>query len=95
MSLFVKHVADKQQFPVFLSRNGRHCHAYSLYGVFPRTLGQGISVAYVRKKNTRSDHVTRNALAARNNEAYGQGNDRQSFCTVLHYWTREFCYWQF
>ena len=32
---------------------------------------------------TRSDHVTRNALAARNNEAYGQGNGRQSFRTVL------------
>ena len=28
---------------------------------------------------TRSDHVTRNALAVRNNAAYGQGNGRQSF----------------
>ena len=37
------------------------------------------------EKNTRSDHVTRNALAARNNEAYGQGNGRESFCTVLRY----------
>ena len=26
------------------------------------------------EKKTRSDHVTRNALVARNNEAYGQGN---------------------
>ena len=50
MSLFVKHVADKQQFPVFLCRYGRHCHAYSLYGIFPRNPGQGISVAYLRKK---------------------------------------------
>ena len=53
------------------------------YGVFPRNLGQGISVAYLRK--TRSDHVIRNALAARNHETYGQGNGRQSFCTVLRY----------
>ena len=74
MSLFVRHVADKQQFPVFLWR----C------GVFPRNLSQGISVAYLKKK-TRSDHVTRNASAARNNEAYRQGNGRQSFCTVLRY----------
>ena len=48
---------------------------------------------------TRSDHVTRKALAARNNEAYGQGNGRQSFRTVFRYhykhWTREFCYWPF
>ena len=34
---------------------------------------------------TRSDHVTRNALAARNNEVYRQDNGRQSFCTVLRY----------
>ena len=27
MSLFVKHVADKQHFPVFLWLYGRHCHA--------------------------------------------------------------------
>ena len=48
---------------------------------------------------TRSDHVTRKALAARNNEACGQGNGRQSFRTVFcyHYkhWTREFWYWPF
>ena len=33
------------------------------------------------------DHVTRNALAARNNEAHGQGYGRQSFRTGLlcHY----------
>ena len=29
--------------------------------------------------------MTRNTLAARNNEAYGQGNGRQSFRTVLCY----------
>ena len=48
-------------------------------------------------ENTRTDHVTQNALATQNNEAYGQGNGRQSFCTVLRYqhWTREFCYWPF
>ena len=37
------------------------------------------------EKNTRLDHVTRNALAARNNEAYGQGNGRESFCTFVRY----------
>ena len=46
-------------------------------GVFPRSLVQGISVAYLRKK-TRSAHVTRNSLAALNDEAYGQGNRRLS-----------------
>ena len=40
-----------------------------MFGVFPRNLGEGISVAYLREK-TRSDHVTRNALDARDNEAY-------------------------
>ena len=35
------------------------------------------------EKKTRSDHVTRNALAAWNNEAFEEGNGRQSFCTVL------------
>ena len=37
MSLFVKHFADKQHFPVFLGHYGRRYHAYSL--------DQGISVA--------------------------------------------------
>ena len=54
----------------------------SLFGVFPRNLGEGIWVAYLRKL-TRSDKVTRNALAARNNEAYGQGNGRQSLSAVF------------
>ena len=53
----------------------------------------------VSERKTRSDHVTRNALAARNNEAYGQANGRQSFCPVLPYhlkhWTREFFHWPF
>ena len=78
ISLFVKQVADKQHFPVFLWRYGRHCHAYSLYGAFPRNLGQGISVA-----NSLGPRDPRKALATRNNEAYGQGNGRQSFRTVL------------
>ena len=39
---------------------------------------QGILVAY-----TRSDHVTRNEIAARNNEAYGQGNGKQSFAIII------------
>ena len=37
----------------------------------------------VSEKKTRSDHVSGNALAARNNKDYGQGNGSQSFCTVL------------
>ena len=44
----------------------------------------------VWENKTPSHHVTRTALAARNNEAYGQRNGRQSFCTVLRYWTLEF-----
>ena len=36
-------------------------------------------------EKTRSDHVTRNALATWNNEDYGDANGRQSFCTVLRY----------
>ena len=31
---------------------------------------------------TRSDHVTRNSLAAQNNATYGQGNGRQTFRTL-------------
>ena len=75
MSLFVKHVADNQHFPVFL---GRHCHAYSLYGVFP---SRSRHFGGVSEKKTLSRTVTRNALAVRNNEAYGQGNGRKSFAT--------------
>ena len=44
--------------------------AKSLYGVFTGLLGQCISVMYETNGwETRSDHVTRTASAARNNEA--------------------------
>ena len=36
-------------------------------------------------KRSRSNRVTRNALATSNNEAYGQANGRQSFRIVLLY----------
>ena len=39
-------------------------------------------MTYLRKE-TRSDHVTRNALAARNNEDYGQGNGLFMGCFTL------------
>ena len=47
-----------------------------------------ISVKAFRLR-TRSDHVTRNALAARNNKAYGQGKTAdsgsvQSFSTIIN-----------
>ena len=51
--------------------------AQSLYGVFPGLLGQFTSVTYPRRtggKRLRSDHVTRSALAVRNNEVWGLGN---------------------
>ena len=75
MSLFVKHVADKQHFLFFSNATvdiamPSPCTASS-HAIFWR--------------QTRSDHVTRNALAARNNGVYGQGNGRQSFRTVLRY----------
>ena len=70
MSLFVKHVADKQQFPVsFLTlHSARHSQSWSRhFGGIPE------------EKKTRPDHVTRNELAARDNEAYGQVTaDRRS-----------------
>ena len=80
MSLFVKHVAATVDIACTASS-----HAVSVKAFWWR----------IREKNTRSDHVTRNALAARNNEAYGQGNGRELLCTVLRYSTREFCYWRF
>ena len=43
--------------------------AKSLYGVFPGLLGQFIMVLYLPGDEIRSDHVTRNAQAARSNEA--------------------------
>ena len=92
MSPFVKHVAINNNSLFFFVATvdiamPSPCSASS-YAISVN-LGQGIPVAYLRKK-TRSDQVTHNALAARNNEAYGQGNCRQSFCTVLQYWTRAF-----
>ena len=47
-----------------------------------QTLRQNKTLLHPQVSRTRSDHVTRNALAARNNEAYVQGNGRQSFYTV-------------
>ena len=46
-------------------------------GVFPRILVQGLSVAYLRKKLTRTTWPETH-IAARNNEAYGLGNRRLS-----------------
>ena len=67
----------------------RHCHAQLLYGVF-----QGTSRSrHFRGVFTSSDHVNRNALAAQNNEAQGQGN--RFFAIVNSNWTLEFCYFQF
>ena len=46
------------------------------YGVCPGLLGQFTSVTYPRRtsgKRLRSDYVTRNTLATRNNEAKGLG----------------------
>ena len=42
------------------------------YGVFPRNISVKAFSCYTWGNKTRSDHVTRNALAARDNEAYGQ-----------------------
>ena len=44
--LFVKRVADKQHFPVFSDATvDIAMPSPCMYGVFPRNLGQGISVA--------------------------------------------------
>ena len=63
ISLFVKHVADKQQFMSSPCTSSSHA----------------ISVQAFR---WRSEKKTEKKL---NNEAYGQGNGRQSFFTVLCY----------
>ena len=55
--------------------------------MFPRSLGQDLS-GVCEKKNSLG-HVTRNAFAARNNEAHRQGNGRQSFCPSLSLKTLE------
>ena len=75
MSLFVKHVADKQQFPVsFLTlHSARHSQSRSRhFGGIPEG------------KKTRPDHVTRNELAARvMRPTDNSSHRRQAFCTVL------------
>ena len=72
ISLFVKQVADKQHFPVF---------SYASVDIAmpcpSKASSHAISVKAFRWR-TRSDHVTRNALAARNNKAYGQGKTTDS-----------------
>ena len=75
MSLFVKHFADKQHFLFFSNA--------TVDIAMPSTCTASSHANF--RWQTRSDHVTRNALAARNNGAYGQVNGRQSFRTVLHY----------
>ena len=53
---------------------------------FPGPLGQFTSVKYPRRtggKHFRLDHVTRNASAARNNEAWGQGKSQGKTRTVI------------
>ena len=79
MSLFLKHFADKQQFPVFSDTTVDitmpiHCMESS-HAIFIKAF----------RWRTRSDYVTRKVLAVRNNEAYGQGNGLQSYRTVLRY----------
>ena len=87
MSLFVKHIADKQTIPcnnsLFFSDAKVDIAMPSPCPAVRRLPTQSRSRHFggVSEKKTRSDHVTRKALAARNNEAYGQGNGRQSFCT--------------
>ena len=61
MSLFVKHVDDKQHFPVFLWR-----YTVDLATPSPcRASSHAISVKAFQWR-TRTDHVTRKAFAARN-----------------------------
>ena len=75
MPLFVKHVADKQH-SLFFSDS-----TVDIAMPSPCTASShAISVKAFRWR-TRSDHVTRNALAAQNNAAYGQGNGK----TVVPY----------
>ena len=75
MSVFVKHVADKQHSLFFSDASvdiamPSPCSASS----------HAISVKAFQWR-TRSDHMTRKASAARNNAAYGQGNGK----TVVPY----------
>ena len=76
MSLFVKHVADINNISLFFSDA-----TVTIVKPSPCTAStHAISVKAFRWR-THSDHVTRNALAARNNVAYGQGNGK----TVVPY----------
>ena len=79
MSLFVKHVADKQQFHVTIP-----CFSLTLRRL--PTQSRSRHFGGVSEKKTRSDHVTRHALVARNNEACAQANGRgrsvQSFAII-------------
>ena len=80
MSLFVKHVADKQLFPFLPDAT------VDIAMPSPCMASSHAILGKVFRWQTRSDLVTRKALAARNNGAYGQaGNGRQSFRTVLRY----------
>ena len=56
---------------VFIKHRSGKKLPLSLYGVFP---GLRLSVTYPRR--TRSDHVTRNALAAKKNEAQRLGKQK-------------------
>ena len=80
MSLFVKHVADKQHFLFFSDAT------VDIAMPSPYTASSHAISGKAFRWQTRSDYVTRKALAARNNGSYGQaGNGRQSFRTVLRY----------
>ena len=85
MSLFVKHVADKQQVPVF-SNAAVDITMPSPCTASSHTISVKAFPWYTWGTKTRSNHVTRNALAARNNEAYGQvttdSRSIQSFCII-------------
>ena len=74
MSLFVKHVADKHYISLFFS-DATVDIAMLLMPSLCTASSHTVSVKAFRWR-TRSDHVTRKALAAQNNAAYGQGNRR-------------------
>ena len=84
ISLFVKQVADKQHFPVFLSDA-----TVDIAMPSPCTASShAISVKAFRWR-TRLDHVTRNAFTERYNKAYEQDKTAdsgsvQSFATIKY-----------
>ena len=83
MSLFVKLVADKQiNNSLFFSDA-----TVDIAMPSPCTASSHAIPVKAFRWRTRLDHVTRNALAARNNKAYGQGKTAdsgsvQSFATI-------------